>query len=1037
MDSLRNVPGLLRQYRSTVIFCAATLVAVLLGGFTERGDMHRFPWPMGRIPVLYAGGCPLTGCDCIDDCLAAVYGPSGGSSSVGFKGTADVIFERNVGQVDSRYEFVAQGASHSIRLSPTQAVFNFPGTTEKAARQIRATIEGAQMRVRGQAQEPLGGRVNYLRGNDPKKWLTDIPTFGRVTFPGIYPGIDLAYHGSAGQVESDFIVNPGADPSRIRINFDGSDQVRLESDGSLTIAAGEHRLRWRKPSLYQATATGRKKPVEGRFRQDDDKTIGFEVGLYDLRQPLIIDPVITYATYFGTPATEGAARVAADASGNAYIVGASDSGSFPISPGALNGSSDSIDGGLRGDVIVAKLNAAGNQMVFTTHLGGGNSNTGVGIALDSSGNIYLTGLTASSDFPHTTDLTTKAILTNENCFVTKLNPSASQIIYSTLIGGSSHDGCNAIGLDSAGNAYVVGGTMSTDFPTVNAVQTTLKGSSANMYNINAFAAKLSADGTKLLYSTYLGGNAYNLATAVAVDGSGNAYLTGYTTSTNFPVTSGVYQSTYAGSGGQYDNSYSVGDAFVVKMSPTGTLVYSTYLGGTKDDMGIGIAIDGQGNAYVGGATLSSNFPTMQPFQAAYGGYGGETSPVTLASGDIFYGGDGFIAELNPTGTALVFSSYLGGSLDDRVTGIVVDSTGNIWVTGQTLSQAPSFPITPNATQATNAGDNGGGQAAFQLGDAFLTEISASHTIAFSTFLGGSSADWGGGLALDGQGGVIVAGGTASSNFPATQGALQTKYGGIDPTLPLPVGDAFIARWGGAVAVPTPAIAGFSSAASYASGSVAPGEALLIAGTLIGPTTLATAQLTPTGAVSTMVANTQFLFNGIAAPIVYVSSGYSTVIVPYELAGKTSAQLVAVYNGVSSPAVTVPVTAALPAIFTADASGRGPAAVINPDSTINTANNPAARGSTVAFYVTGEGQTNPGGVDGSVTGTVIPPALPVSVSIGGVSVTSFQFLGEAPGEVAGVLQINVTIPTTASAGVVPLTVTVGSATSQSGVTIAIK
>ena len=997
----------MRKHPKTIAFCAATIAAVFLGG---------------------AASCK-TGFSCIDDC-GSYLGVSGYASPAD-RGSADIVFERNIGQADGRFEFVAQGSRHVIRLAPTQAEFDFPGSRREPARQIRATIAGAQQQVQGQAQQPLGGRVNYLRGNDPKKWLTDIPTFGRVSYPQIYPGIDLVYHGSGGYVENDFIVSPGADPSRIRITFEGADAMGVESDGTVTIAAGKHRLSWKKPSLYQETATGRRKLVEGRFRQDGNQSIGFEVGIYDLNLPLVIDPVITYATYLGTPNTEAAFRVAADASGNAYIVGGSNSEQFPISPS--NAYHDSTAGGLSGDVILAKLNAAGSQMIFTTHIGGGQSNTGGGIALDAAGNIYLTGLTSSSDFPHTTDLTTDAISTNENCFVMKLNPSATQVIYSTLIGGSNFDACNGIGLDSAGNAYVAGATMSTDFPTVKGVQTSLMTSLSSPYNVDAFIAKLSADGTKLLYSTYLGGSNADAALAIVTDPAGNAYVTGYTDSTNFPVSNGVIQPSFGGSGGQYDTTYSSGDAFVIKMSPTGSIVYSTYLGGKRDDIGFAIAIDAQGNAYVGGSTLSTNFPTMLPFQAQNAGYGGETNPAGI-NNDIFYAGDGFIAELNPTGTALVFSSYLGGSLDDRVAGVAVDSTGNIWVTGQTLSQAPSFPITPNATQTTNAGDNGSNQGVFQLGDAFLTEISASRTITFSTFLGGASADWASSVALDGQGGVIIAGGTSSNNFPATKGAYQTNYGGVD--LPVPSGDVIIARWGGA-ALPTPSIAGFSSAASYTSGSVAPGEALFIAGTLIGPPTLATAQLTPAGTVSTLVANTQFLFNGVPAPIVYVSSGQSTVIVPYEVAGKTSAQLVAVYNGVSSPAVTVPVVASIPGIFTADASGRGAAAVINPDGSTNSAGNPAARGSSVAFYVTGEGQTIPPGADGSVTSDRHSAALPVSVSIGGVSTTNFQFLGEAPGEVAGVLQINVTIPTTAQAGVVPLTVTVGSATSQSGVTIAIK
>src|SRR5580704_5311997 len=252
MDSLRHYAGALRTNPKTVIFCTATIAVIFLGG---------------------AASCK-TGCECIDDCIDQVYGGSSYSSSD--RGAAAIVFERNIGQADGRFEFIAQGSRHTISLAPTQAEFDFPGSRRKPARQIRATIAGAQLHVQGQAQQPLGGRVNYLRGNDPKKWLTDIPTFGRVTYPQIYPGIDLVYHGSGGYVENDFIVNPGADPSRIRITFEGADAIRFESDGTVTVAADRHELSLKKPSLYQETATGRKKLVEGRFRQDGSQSIGFE-----------------------------------------------------------------------------------------------------------------------------------------------------------------------------------------------------------------------------------------------------------------------------------------------------------------------------------------------------------------------------------------------------------------------------------------------------------------------------------------------------------------------------------------------------------------------------------------------------------------------------------------------------------------------------------------------------------------------------------------------------------------------------------------
>ncbi len=307
-----------------------------------------------------------------------------------------------------------------------------------------------------------------------------------------------------------------------------------------------------------------------------------------------------------------------------------------------------------------------------------------------------------------------------------------------------------------------------------------------------------------------------------------------------------------------------------------------------------------------------------------------------------------------------------------------------------------------------------GTATSWWSDAFVTEIGASHTIVFSTFLGGSSADWAGGVAADGLGGIIIAGSTTSADFPVSPGAYQHKYGGTD-ILAAPAGDAIIARFGGStVSAPTPSISQVANCGQLCRGGGGAGRSGVHRGLFDRADNLgwrrARLQRESNGS---LVAGTQFLFDGVPGPIVYVSSTQSVVLVPYEVAeAGITTQLVAVYNGAKSPAVAVPVTASLPGIFSAQASGTGPAAVINSDGSFNSATNPAARGSSVAFFVTGEGQTTPAGIDGSVTASVIPPARQVSVSIGGVSTTNFQVLGEGPGEVAGVLQINVTIPSNA-------------------------
>ena len=997
-------------------------------------------WFVVCIICLAGLGLSTWGCEDDDE-----NNSGGSSSSYGIKpeNYNPLRFEPNVGQADARYRFLTYAKGEVILLSSKETVFNLRGLKLGLAnpRTVRAVLEGALESGGEETQERLSGQVNYLIGNDRRQWHTDIPTFGRVTFHTVYPGIDAVYHGTRSSLENDYVVHPGGDPTRIRIRFEGADELRIKSDGSLAVYAGTQTLRWAKPYVYQRGEHGELNKVEGRFSMPEKNVVAFELGVYEAQRDLVIDPPLTYATYFGGPNTEGAARVVADANGNAYMVGGTDTPSFM----STSGTYVTNNTGSNGNVLVAKLSADGKTMIYETHIGGSLAEVAFGAALDSSNNLYVTGMTTSADFPlfpskTANNLTTGNITDPLNCFVLELNATGSALVYSSILGGGQADGCSSVAVDSAGNAYVAGGTASTDFPLVNAAQSapaTQFGSPSG----SAFVAKLAPGGAKLLYSTYYGGSGDNSAVAIAVDSGGNAYFTGFTTSSSFPTTAGALQTTFGGSGGQnsllgaafptgnffnYSVASTFGDAYVVKLNSSGQKVYSTYLGGEKDDIGYSIAVDSKGDAYVGGQTLSSHFPTQNAFQSSYGGAGGNSQAA---------GGDGFIAEIDPTGSTLLFSSYIGGQQDDRVLGIALDSSNNIYLTGQTQSQ--NFPTAGQQLQTGYAGDK---DTFFPMGDVFVAEVGASsHALTLSTFLGGSYGEWAGGIAIDGLGGIIIAGATDSPDFPTTAGVYQKNYAGSDAVvLGVAVGDAFLAKIGGGV--PAVAIQGISNAASYASGSIAPGEAVLIAGAGIGPTSLNTAQLTASGAVSTNVANTTFTFNGYPAPIVYVSQQYSSVIVPYEVAGSSSAQVIATVNGQTSPPFTVPVVAALPGIFSANASGGGQGAFLNQNLTPNTAQNPAARGSTVVLFLTGEGQTNPNGVDGQVTASHISPALqPVTVSFGGVPATNYPFVGEAPSEVAGVMQINVTVPTGAPAGsAVPVTVTLGNTyTTQSGITIALQ
>ncbi len=363
-------------------------------------------------------------------------------------------------------------------------------------------------------------------------------------------------------------------------------------------------------------------------------------------------------------------------------------------------------------------------LLYSTYLGGSGNDGGNGIAVDGSGNTYVTGFTLSAKFPTSNPLQANLGGT-QNAFVTKINAVGSTLIYSTYLGGNEFDFGFGIAVDGSGNAYVTGQTGSTNFPTANPLQ----GSNGLA---NAFVAKISNTGDKLLYSTYLGGSVNDSGQGIALDALGNAYVTGYATSTNFP-TKNPFQSSL---GSQSPGSQ---NAFVAKINAAGSaLVYSTYLGGSGPDQGRGIAVDGSGNAYVTGITQSTNFPTANPLQATNGG-----------------GYDAFVTKINAAGSALVYSTYLGGSGTDNGFAIAVDVSGNAYVTGNTTST--NFPST-NPMQATIGG----------VQDAFVTKINAAGlAYVYSTYLGGSGTEYGEGIAVDVSGNAYVTGNTNSTNFPVT------------------------------------------------------------------------------------------------------------------------------------------------------------------------------------------------------------------------------------------------------------------------------
>ena len=636
-------------------------------------------------------------------------------------GKIGMSFELNQGQTGPSVNFLARGAGYTLFLTRGEAVFVLGRHKDASsdAAVLRMKLDGVNPQPAVQGLGQLPGIVNYFTGNEPDKWRTNIPTFGRVQYAGVYEGVDLVYYGNQRQLEYDFVVAPGADYQQIVLSFEGADKVEVDArSGDLLLHIGNSTIRQQKAMVYQEV-DGERRAVEGGYIIKGDGRVGFAVGVYDAQRPLIIDPVLAYSTYLGGSDDDRAFGIAVDSGGNAYVTGRTFSTNFPTANAIqeANGGSE--------DAFVTKLNAAGSALVYSTYLGGSSKDIGNGIAVDSAGNAYLIGQTDSTDFP-TANAIQGANGGGQDAFVAKLNPSGSALVYSTYLGGSSDDFGVGIAEDSAGNAYATGLTTSTDFPTANAIQPA-KGSGEDI-----FVTKLNPPGSALVYSTYLddgsslhGTSGNDEGLAIAVDSAGAAYLTGVT-----------------------DWLHATKDVFVMKVNAPGSaLDYTLVLSGNGTDFGTGIAVDSEGNAYVTGLTTSINFPTANAIQTVKGGGddGGE---------------DAFVTKLNASGTALVYSTYLGGSSGDHAFGIAVDSAGNAYVTGVTNST--DFP-TANAIQAANGGSS----------DAFVTKLNASGSaLLYSTYLGGSSGDQGFSIALDSAGNAYVTGQTDSNDFPLTTDSFQ-------------------------------------------------------------------------------------------------------------------------------------------------------------------------------------------------------------------------------------------------------------------------
>lgn len=665
-----------------------------------------------RLATLVLGGLMVGACSTGTD--LARPGPDSGRTAdpdaVGARPDAASLarlplsFEANQGQADGDVKFLSRGRGYGIFLSPGEAVLRLGDPAAATSPwALRMRLEGADPMAKLAGEKPLQSRVNYLTGSDPAQWRTNIATFAKARYNGVYPGTDLIFYGSQNSLEYDFALAPGADPSQIAWTVEGARRARLDANGDLVLSGPAGDIRQRAPRIYQEAGKNQIAVPGGFTLRDVDggSRVGFTVGSYDRSLPLVIDPVINYSTYLGGSRDDDGRDIVVSG-GNAYVTGITTSADFPLKARLQPEQPNN-------DAFVTKLSSDGSRVLWSTYLGGSGNDEGHAIAV-ADGFAYVTGLTESEDFPARQAF--QPAQGGPDAFVTKLTRDGADLAYSTHLGGSAADQGLAVAV-ADGEAFVSGFTDSANFPTATPYQLDQPGR-------DAFVTKLRNDGSALLYSTYLGGGGADEAHDIAV-ADGEAYVTGFTDSLNLPVR------------GQFQLDQPGTDAFVAKLRGDGTqLVYSTYLGGTGNDRATAIAV-ADGNAYVTGLTDSVDFPIRSRYQL--------DQPGT----------DAFVTKLRPDGAQPVYSTYLGGAGNDQAMAIDV-ADGNAYVAG--FTDSINFPITRNRVQPEMPGY-----------DAFVTKMRPDGAgVVASTYLGGSEADGAFGIAVDSNK-AYVTGSTESLDFP--------------------------------------------------------------------------------------------------------------------------------------------------------------------------------------------------------------------------------------------------------------------------------
>jgi len=683
-----------------------------------------------------------------------------------------LAFEANQGQTDARVQYLSRGSGYNLFLTGDEAVLHLryasapSGSGAAEAAVVRMRLDGASRRPAVAAEGRLPGRSHYFLGSDPKRWRRNVEQFARVRYRGVYPGVDLVYYGNQGELEYDFVVQPGADPGQIRMELDGAQQVRLAPDGGLLLQTPAGELRQHRPFIYQER-DGKRHEVPGRYllaKADPGAAarVSFELAGYDPARPLVIDPVLSFSTYLGGGGADFGTDIQVDAEGYVYVTGRTASINFPTrnayQPGSAGGSPTTGEGS---DTFVTKLAPGGASLVFSTYLGGTQLDLANSLTVDAQRNVYVTGQTTSINFPVQGAYQAQHGGGGYDAFLSKLSSDGGTLLFSTYLGGMSGDQGNAVLQDGLGNVYVGGSTASLNFPTLNALQPAHGNATTSTTGVpdDAFVAKLSGDGAGIQFSTFLGHTGRDMCRGLALDPGGNLCIGGETTSTTFPVTPDAKQPAIAGRT----------DAFYTRLTADGqTRLYSTYFGGNFDDNVYGFGVDGQGYVYLSGTTVSTNLPT-----------------TAGAIRTVYQGGnsDGFLVKLNGTGTSYAYVTYLGGSGSiEYAYDVAPDAAGNVYVAGYTDSA--NFPLA-NAYQQNISGV-----------DAFLMKLSPIGGPIYSTFFGGMSdqaGDYAYAVASDAAGNAYVTGRTLSAYLPLVNPA-QSVYGNGSPAGSSNFGDAFVAKF---------------------------------------------------------------------------------------------------------------------------------------------------------------------------------------------------------------------------------------------------